>query len=104
LEAVEREELVARAESLGSWLGARLSELADRHALLRGQRGQGLLQALVLGDGVDPRLLMEKLREAGVLLTVAGGVALRFTPPLTIDQAELEEALHIVDRVLGELT
>jgi len=104
LDVVEREELVARAARLGESLAARLTEIADRHAAIKGQRGQGLLQALVLSDGVDPGALLARLRDAGLLLTVAGGVALRFTPPLTISEADLDEGLSIVDRVLGELS
>jgi acetylornithine/succinyldiaminopimelate/putrescine aminotransferase len=44
---------------------------------------------------------MTKLQDAGVLLTVAGGQALRFTPPLIITSAELGAALEVVDGVLG---
>jgi acetylornithine/succinyldiaminopimelate/putrescine aminotransferase len=67
-------------------------------------RGIGLLQALVLRNDVDPRGIVERLRDAGVLITVAGSSALRFSPALTITKAEIDESLAIVDRVLGELS
>lgn len=102
LDTVEGEELVARAARLGELLAARLTKLSHQHGAIKSQRGQGLLQGLVLADGLDAGALMARLREAGVLLTIAGGVALRFTPPLTISEADLEEGLSIVDRVLGE--
>jgi len=38
-----------------------------------------------------------------VLLTVAGEQAIRFSPPLVISTAELEEGVAIVDRVLSKL-
>ncbi len=104
LEVVEQERLVERAADLGGYLAGRLAELAEKHDAVVCQRGLGLLQALVLRDGLDPRELIERLRDAGVLLTVAGGVALRFSPPLTIEKEDLDEALSRVDRILGELS
>jgi len=59
------------------------------------------LQALLLKDGIDARELLGKLRENGLLLTQAGGQGLRFSPPLIVSSAELEEGVAIVDRVLG---
>jgi L-lysine 6-transaminase len=38
-----------------------------------------------------------------VLVTIAGGQGLRFTPPLTITSAELDGALDVLDKVLGTL-
>jgi acetylornithine/N-succinyldiaminopimelate aminotransferase len=104
LETVEQEGLVARAAEMGEYLGGRLRDLAAKHPAAVCQRGQGLLQALVLRDTVDVRELLDRLREGGVLLTVAGGTALRFSPPLIIGKADLDEALGVVDRVLGELS
>ncbi len=68
-----------------------------------GERGRGLLRALVLAPGVDTRLALNACRERGVLLTVAGSDGLRFTPPLTITRAELDEALERVDQALTDL-
>jgi acetylornithine/succinyldiaminopimelate/putrescine aminotransferase len=38
-----------------------------------------------------------------VLLTAAGERVLRFSPPLVVTRAELEEGVNVVRRVLGEL-
>jgi acetylornithine/succinyldiaminopimelate/putrescine aminotransferase len=62
-----------------------------------------LLQALVLRPGVDARTLLESLRAAGVLLTIAGGTALRFSPALNIERSEIDEGIAIVDRVLSTI-
>jgi 4-aminobutyrate aminotransferase-like enzyme len=58
---------------------------------------------LVLREQVDARALLGQLREAGVLLTLAGGSALRFSPPLVIERTDLDEGLAIVDRELARL-
>ncbi len=104
LQVIERDDLMAHAARTGEYLAGRLQELVEKHAAAESQRGLGLLRALVLRDGIDPRALLERLREEGVLLTVAGGTALRFTPPLIIQRSDLDEALGAVDRVLGELS
>ena len=59
------------------------------------------MQALVLKDDVDARGLLGKLQDAGVLLTIAGGQALRVSPPLNITAGELGAALDVVERVLA---
>ncbi|NLE88885.1 MAG: acetylornithine transaminase [Myxococcales bacterium] len=104
LQVIERDGLMAHATQMGEYLAGRLQELVEKHAVAESQRGLGLLRALVLRDDTDPRALLERLREEGVLLTVAGGTALRFTPPLIIQRSDLDEALGAVDRVLGELS
>jgi acetylornithine/N-succinyldiaminopimelate aminotransferase len=59
------------------------------------------LQGLILADGVDPRDALARVREHGVLLTAAGSNVLRFTPPLVVTTAELDEGLLAVKAALG---
>jgi len=102
LEVLEQERLLEQVSERGEELARRLAEVAQRHArLVATTRGRGLLQALVLKDGVDARGLLGKLQDAGVLLTIAGGQALRFSPPLNITSAELGAAFDVLDGVLG---
>jgi acetylornithine/N-succinyldiaminopimelate aminotransferase len=104
LAQIEAEGLVERARLNGSYLGERLAELVRKHPKsTESSRGQGLLQALVLKVGVDARGVLESLREAGVLLTIAGGTALRFSPALNIERSEIDEGVACVDRVLTAL-
>ncbi len=104
LEVIESGGLVEGAAKKGKHLAARLADLAARHEKhVVTARGRGLLQALVLRDGIDARALLGKLRDDGVLLTLAGGTALRFSPPLTVSEAELDEGVAAVDKVLASL-
>jgi acetylornithine/N-succinyldiaminopimelate aminotransferase len=102
LARIEADRLVDNARDVGAYLGDRLRGLAKAHPrTVQSTRGVGLLQALVLQPGVDARSLLESLRAAGVLLTVAGGTALRFSPALNIEKTEIDEAITILDRVLA---
>jgi acetylornithine/N-succinyldiaminopimelate aminotransferase len=104
LSRIDADRLIDRARDNGSYLGERLAWLAKSHPTsVEGSRGLGLLQALVLKPGVDARTLLESLRSAGVLLTIAGGTALRFSPALNVERAEIDEAIGIVDRVLSTI-
>jgi acetylornithine/N-succinyldiaminopimelate aminotransferase len=104
LARIDADGLVERARLEGAYLGERLAELVRRHPKsTEGSRGLGLLQALVLKPGIDARQLLDSLREAGVLLTVAGGSALRFSPALNIERSEIDEGISCVDRVLSAI-
>jgi acetylornithine/N-succinyldiaminopimelate aminotransferase len=104
LARIDADKLIDKARENGSYLAERLALLAQSHPRsVESSRGLGLLQALVLKPGVDARALLESLRTAGVLLTVAGGTALRFSPALNIERTEIDEAINIVDRVLSTI-
>lgn len=103
LDVVERTDLVAHADSVGAYLGERLQALT-RHPAVSAARGQGLLRALELREGIDARTVVTDLREAGVLVTVAGGRALRFSPPLIITREQVDEGVAVVEQIVGRLT
>jgi acetylornithine/N-succinyldiaminopimelate aminotransferase len=104
LDVLEKEHLLEAVQARGAELAQRLSQLAQKYPkLVAFGRGRGLLQALVLKDDVDARAVLGKLQDAGVLVTIAGATALRFTPPLNITPGELGAALDVIDRVLGSL-
>ena len=104
LARIDADGLVERARIEGAYLAERLAELVQRHPKSTdSSRGLGLLQALVLKPAIDARQLLDSLREAGVLLTVAGGCALRFSPALNIERSEIDEGISCVDRVLSAI-
>src|SRR5690606_600152 len=104
LQALQEEDLIAAASRKGALLQELLQALARKHPKKVAEaRGLGLLRALELKAPYDVRQVLGTLRDAGVLLTAAGGSALRFTPPLTIGEGELQKAVEIVDSVLEGL-
>jgi 4-aminobutyrate aminotransferase-like enzyme len=59
------------------------------------------LQGLVLdGDAVP---LVNKAREYGLLVSAVGGNVVRLVPALTVGKAEIDEAIEILDRALGDV-
>jgi acetylornithine/N-succinyldiaminopimelate aminotransferase len=101
LEAIDEEQLIVAAQQKGERLARALEGFVARYpSVLEQTRGLGLLRVLVVRESRDIAEIHAALRDAGLLLTVAGGNALRFSPPLTITNEELDEGLSLVDQVL----
>jgi acetylornithine/N-succinyldiaminopimelate aminotransferase len=104
LRILDEEGLIEGARAKGEALGAMLKQAAsDLPEVCETARGQGLLWGLVLRPGYVAREVLPRLQEAGVLLTGAGESVLRFSPPLVVTTAELEEGVRVVRRVLASL-
>jgi acetylornithine/N-succinyldiaminopimelate aminotransferase len=75
----------------------RLAELKDRHpAVIAEVRGEGLLLGL---RAVTPSAeLVDELRAEKLLTAAAGENVVRLLPPLIIGQAEITEAVAMIDR------
>jgi acetylornithine/N-succinyldiaminopimelate aminotransferase len=89
-----------KGEALGKALGGLARELPD---VCEGARGEGLLWGLVLKPGFVAREVLPRVQEAGVLLTAAGERVLRFSPPLVVSVAELEEGVRALRAALTRL-
>jgi acetylornithine/succinyldiaminopimelate/putrescine aminotransferase len=46
--------------------------------------------------------VVARSRELGLLLSVAGDKVIRFAPPYVVERAQLDEAVAILTKVLGE--
>ncbi len=104
LRILDEEGLVDAARTKGEALGRMLEQVArDLPGVCEGARGQGLLWGLVMRPGFVAREILPRIQEAGVLLTGAGESVLRFSPPLVVSIAELEEGVRAVRQVLSAL-
>lgn len=103
LRIFDDEDIVGRAARTGAYLAQRLGQLAADDTVVHAAaaRGRGLLQGIVLAASADPGAVLGAIRERGVLLTLAGGNVLRFSPPLVVTEAELDEGLAVVKEVLS---
>jgi acetylornithine/N-succinyldiaminopimelate aminotransferase len=102
LDVLENDGLLRQVNQRGEVLTALLARTAAKFPkLVECARGRGLLQALVLREGIDARKVLGALQDSGVLVTIAGGQALRFSPPLVISKSELEEGVTLLERALS---
>ena len=104
LDIFDHEHVLANVVARGAELEILCTAMAQRHAIIALQRGRGLLRGLVLKPGVDPAALLARVRDHGVLATLAGGNVLRISPALTITSSELAEGMALVDIAFSELS
>jgi len=75
----------------------RLAELKDRHAsVIEEVRGEGLL--IGLRAAVPMAQLVDALRAEKLLSVAAGENVVRLIPPLTVSEAEIDQAVGMIDR------
>lgn len=86
----------------GEYLAARLRELIARRSLA-GERGSGLLRALVLDSERAPAIVKAALEGSptGLLLNAPRPNLLRFMPSLTVSEAEIDRMVEMLDTLLA---
>ncbi|CAL8464182.1 g3717 [Coccomyxa elongata] len=111
LDVIKEEKLLDNATARGRQLASGLVELAERYPILD-VRGRGLICAAELGSrggaaSAEPGIAAAVTKAAGrrnLLLCTAGArEVLRFLPPLTVSEGEIDKALHILGESLEEV-
>jgi 4-aminobutyrate aminotransferase len=111
LETIRDEDLIANAAARGAELKAGLEAIAREDVRIGDVRGPGLMIATEFVADRDTREplpigdpLIEKLADAGLLVLTCGAHhnIIRWIPPLNVTSEEIQEALAIFKRVLGE--
>ena len=108
IEVIEEEHLVDHARELGQYALRKLSEMAARHSLIGEVRGLGLLlgvelvrdRATLQPATDEAERTMYAALQRGLNFKITMGNILTLTPPLTITQSELDQALGILDVVI----
>ncbi|HVM39196.1 MAG TPA: acetylornithine transaminase [Acidimicrobiia bacterium] len=91
------------APSLAERAGKRLADALLALDAVTAVRGHGLLLGAVL-DGVAAPDVARACLDRGLVVNAVAADTVRFAPPLTVSDAEIEEAVGIVADVLGALT
>ena len=110
LQIIEDEGLAERSAELGAKALERLQSMKDKHKIIGDARGRGLLLGLELVTDRDSGApatdtaeeIFYRALKAGLSFKVTMGNVLTLTPPLTITEAELDEALGILEECIGE--
>ena len=67
-------------------------------------RGTGLLIAAELNPGIDAKAVADECLVQGLVLNAVTPTALRLAPPLLVSDAEIDEAVGILNGVLSAAT
>lgn len=113
LEVIREENLLENCRRMGKYLLDGLKQLQKRYSVIGDARGLGLMAAIEMvipGGGKQPNsdaamAVLNNCLERGLLGYMAGlyGQVVRFIPPLNVTQAQIDEALNILDISLAHL-
>ena len=84
-------------------MARRLHSLADRQPMITDVRGKGLIWAIEL-DSPAAEAEVNACLEAGLLANAVKPTALRFVPPYTVTEAELDRAVEILEQALAKVS
>ncbi len=94
------EDLPGRAARLGARILDRFNGLKTRLPVIKAVRGRGLLIGIEVRG--DAKGIVARCMDRGLLVLTAGDDVLRLVPPLILSEAEADEGLAILEKVLAE--
>lgn len=100
LQIIEEDKVVDHVANVGEHLLGRLTELAAKHPKLSNVRGRGLLCAFDLPTPQQRDQLIKTGLQHNILLLGAGSQSIRFRPTLTIEKADIDKGIEIIDKAL----
>ncbi len=91
------------ANETGAYFQGKLNSLAEKYEFITEVRGMGLLIALQMNVDIAGAAVTAALPE-GLLINAVRPNMIRFMPPLNVTRDEIDEAVAILDKVLGEIS
>jgi 2,2-dialkylglycine decarboxylase (pyruvate) len=114
LEVLLEEDVPARAAAIGDYWQARMRDLQQRFEMIGDVRGRGCLQGIELvrdRGGKQPadseaKELFRLCIERGLLFSVRGahGNVVRFVPPVTTSESQIDRAVEILEGALRQVS
>ena len=113
LDVMEEEDVRTRCERVGGRFRSGLEGLLAKHKILGEVRGMGLMQGMELVKDRATKqpapeqtaALLEATKREGLLIGKGGlyGNVIRMAPPMIVGEREIDDAITILDRTLGEV-
>jgi acetylornithine/N-succinyldiaminopimelate aminotransferase len=100
IEAIEEDNLLENAASVGQYAKEKLNELKQKHFIIDHVRGIGLMIGVQLKS--PGKEIVEKCLEKGLRINCAHESVLRFMPAMIVTKKEIDQAVDILDSVLTE--
>jgi len=94
-------DIPGKAQQMGQYLTSKLEELKSKFNFIVEVRGRGLLVAMEFNKDIADSVVMACL-ERGLLVNRVKPNALRFMPPLIIEEKEVDQVKGILEEVLAK--
>jgi acetylornithine/N-succinyldiaminopimelate aminotransferase len=100
-ELFEKLNVLDNVKTVGAYLAEKLKGLVAEYTCVKEARGMGLIQGIELT--VNPKDVIAKSLENGLILFSAGTNVIRFVPPLVITKADVDEMIEKLKKALDEV-
>lgn len=107
LQVVIDQKLAKNADKMGQIFRDGLQDISNRHPLVKGVRGKGLLNAIIIDCPESSSLAWDicmTFRDNGLLAKPTHGNKIRLAPPLVITEEQITEALAIIEQSIAQHT
>lgn len=94
------ENIPAKAAKAGAYMTGKLTALKEKHPFAKEVRGMGLLIGFEMNDNRSAAV-MQECEKNGLLVNSVRPNTIRFMPPLTVSNEEIDRAVEIFDRALA---
>jgi len=101
LEIIEEENLVEKAQERGEYFKNKLGELKKKFPFIKEIRGKGVMIGIEL-EFEEGKNIVNECRQEGLLINCTSKNVLRFLPPLTIEERDIDQAVNILHKVLSK--
>ena len=98
LDIFEKEKILDHVKKTGVYLEKKLDELTCASDKVKERRGKGFMQGLVLT--CPPSEVINAALDMGLVTISAGSDVLRLLPPLVITEADIDEMISILSKLL----
>ncbi|NCN27257.1 acetylornithine/succinylornithine family transaminase [bacterium] len=102
LDVLEKNNVSAHVKEMESCMAENFNSIKEKFPnVVESVRGEGLLWGLVLKEDLVAKDFVKRGLDHGVVFGGAGKNVLRFAPNLLIKKSNLEDAFHLLERVLA---
>ena len=98
----EKLNVTDNVKNVGKYLETQLKNLVEEYDIVKAQRGMGLIQGIELT--VNPKDVIAKCLDNGLILFSAGTNVIRFVPPLVITREDVDQMMARLKKALDEVS
>ena len=85
---------------MGEYAKQKLEQLGEKYTIIKEVRGKGLMIGVQLASpGAE---IVDKCLARGLRINCTNNTVLRFMPAMIVTKEQIDEAINILDGVLGE--
>jgi acetylornithine/N-succinyldiaminopimelate aminotransferase len=100
VEAIEEDNLIENAVKMGEYAKLKLEKLGEKYDIIKEVRGIGLMIGVQLSSpGAE---IVDKCLARGLRINCTNNTVLRFMPAMIVTKEQIDEAINILDSVMGE--